>query len=87
MGDVALCSEGMDSRGGPHGFKRWPPPLGDVALCSAWHLVPYKITGQDSRNVIIQSSSNITGTHNRHNRRQVVNHIKRLIVVWWQVML
>ena len=52
----------MDSRGGLHGFKRWPPPLDDVALCSVWHLVPYKIT------------------------RQVINHVKRLIVVWWQVM-
>ena len=27
-----------DSRGGPHRFKRWPPPCG-VALCSMWHFV------------------------------------------------
>ena len=44
MCGVALCSEGMDSRGGPHRFKRWPPPYG-VALCSVWHLVPFRITG------------------------------------------
>ena len=32
---VALCSEGMDSRGGPHRV--------------VWHLVPFRITRQDSR--------------------------------------
>ena len=40
---VALCSVwGINSRGGPHGFKRWPSPrvwcdtLLCVALCSVW---------------------------------------------------
>ena len=31
-----------DSRGGPHHVR-------DVALCSVWHLVPFRITRQDSR--------------------------------------
>ena len=45
---VALCSvwhfalREMDSRGGPHGFKRWPHHVCGVALCSVWHLVPFR---------------------------------------------